>query len=845
MQQLPPGLGQQAVRHRSRSPDAETPRRATPTIPPGFDKPDPTPAEAFAANILKQRPGNKSRASAIAVVTPTIPISGPGRIGTPLKKEVLSEDRGGDDDNSARGLSARSRRVSGDDNAVTESEISDTQGKHPMERDDIVTDQALLPESVPGGAPRASTTESRGFASASETSEPSLANLKALSANRQAPGKFDIAAATNATGDEVGAPTLAVSKDGATTTKSSLPQTVTTSSRPTTPADARTESPVKRTIAPRTLRLVSTPKSENPPPQSTTSSTLPPTSTATMAPSRKTSIASINMPGTPSVDISDSVSITSTSLSISRASSPPPAKKTKSQVMRERKEKAAAKLAVTEEVALKKEDPVVGPIIGRKKKKERKLKEASITAKREDSRPATPDDEIVDKLHSDASPIVDTQVEQAQATQPMQSAQGNFSQSPTVERAEEKKTISASATLRDLQNRGDLTVANLEMLKANLANLSSHLKHDARLRYDNNDFTQILKPPKPFDEDTEAKFADRKSVEWQDGQQSERLSARNLITPAGTWLKMLSPEEEAHYLELESRLRAESKSNPAGWWQRSGIDEKLAQLMGANSSLPNIHRFYDSTFDPDQYTFQADSPSEPSSITPSTATTERPAPLLPSATDPFSAPPALSAANKAPSADEALQYVNQYVLPTVSLPHPQTGKPAEAIYLGSATPSANQYSSATAQAPGFIVENNSYRFVGVGGEPALVGSVGATANSATLSAAAAASSSRTQAAGYAGVGQGPETVDAWTAVHRLAGARSMGKVRSYGDWYEGSPVPELGWSGRMFANVAEMDRAWQESRRETEGLEKRLQALVKKNRRLVGLEKGGSGVTAH
>lgn len=665
---------------------------------------------------------------------------------------------------------------------------------------------------------------------ASEVAETSAVKSKVVaptSTKRQAPGKLDIGAASRV---------LDISNTGET----SKPGLTGKDSRPPTPAAVSTGSPIKRTVAPRTLRVVSTPKTEMPP-SSTAVPALPPI-VGTAGPSRKGSIASINLPGTPGQDISDSMSVTSTSVSMSRASSPPPAKKTKSQVMRERKEKAAAKLATTEDVVLKRDEPIIAPILGRKKK-EKKAKDKGPVAlvKKEESRPETPDADTTSRADSDDSPAVDSPA--GHAEHPHLDHEADVIDSPVSDQPEEKRYISAAMALKDLQGRGELDIASLEMLKGNPSAVSSQLRHDSRVRFEGSDFANALRLPDPFNDEAESNFADHETVRWVEGQHTDRLSARNLVTPAGTWLKMLSADEEARYLALEERLRSESDANPVGLWQRSGIDDKLAQLIAANSSLPNIRRFYDSTFDPDQFTQHLDAPLEASSVLPPTA--DRPTPLLPNAAEAFSATPQIPVTNKVPSADEALQYVNQYILPTVSLPHPQTSKAAEAIYLGSAMPSKNRYDNGTAQAPGFIVEDSSYRFVGVGGEPALVGSVGPSSTSATLSAAAASAASRTQAAGYVGVGQGPGTVDAWTAMHRLTSARGMGKVRGYSDWYEGCPVPELGWSGRLFANVAEMERAVQESKRETEGLEKKLMGLFKKNRRLVGLEKGGSGVVAH
>jgi CCR4-NOT transcription complex subunit 4 len=198
------------------------------------------------------------------------------------------------------------------------------------------------------------------------------------------PGKIDITAAV-LKGGEV--PTSLTS----TPVKSeNVPRTwnTLTPSRPQSPTIASDST--RKVTAPRTLRLTTT----LPPPAPVIAPairTLP--ATASRLPSRQPSIASIYIPGTPgSENISDDVSVTSTSLS--RANTPPPPsssrvgsafvrQNTKSQQKKMRQEKARQ---MTEELLTKDVQTVVEPIheaISSRKKK-------SKAAKPSTPAPATP-----------------------------------------------------------------------------------------------------------------------------------------------------------------------------------------------------------------------------------------------------------------------------------------------------------------------------------------------------------------------------------------------------------------------------------------------------------------------
>jgi hypothetical protein len=211
---------------------------------------------------------------------------------------------------------------------------------------------------------------------------PSVATMTAPASSkksdkRPAPGVLNIAAATKAAQPKQPETPLAVDKIGNDLdTFPSLP----------TPTTASVSSPVVRN-APRTLRVVPTPKAE-------LSSVF---NLAGAAADIKTSAT--NRPSTPASEvISDNASVISASVSASRASSPPPKGSsaavvragTKSQKRQQRKQASKKELsAIASQPVPEQETVDVAPILGRKKK-QKKEKANNAGAAHEESRPTTP-----------------------------------------------------------------------------------------------------------------------------------------------------------------------------------------------------------------------------------------------------------------------------------------------------------------------------------------------------------------------------------------------------------------------------------------------------------------------
>lgn len=213
--------------------------------------------------------------------------------------------------------------------------------------------------------------------------------IAAVNDKKPVPGILNISAATKTTQKVV--ETSAAGIDGSKSTPSETAKSAATdkSAFPAlpTPSAAPVSSPAVRT-APKTLRVVSTaptPKAENPP---------------SAVPSSVRSVSASNhRPETPGSEvISDSASIISAGVSVSRTSSPPPTRvgtapvrsTTKSQQRKARKE--AVKKDVGVIVTTPKVEPEVeiGPIMGRKKKQKKEKVTTSSTATPTASRPETP-----------------------------------------------------------------------------------------------------------------------------------------------------------------------------------------------------------------------------------------------------------------------------------------------------------------------------------------------------------------------------------------------------------------------------------------------------------------------
>lgn len=353
-----------------------------------------------------------------------------------------------------------------------------------------------------------------------------------------------------------------------------------------TSTPAAVQSPLAKT-APKTLRLVPTPKSEVPPaagsatPSSTTSA-FPPT----LAPSRQASIVSnsrLERPGTPTSEIiSDNASITSASMS--RASSPPPTKvgsapvraTTKSMQKKQRRDaqKEKEKLDLEAAAAKPEPEPEIGPIMGRKKKqkKERPVHSATGGSTPAVSRPATPGpaepvseepkvlpEAAEQPAHaSDQSTSVEREIlkpvsrlsdakgkGKAKATRPPTPEPVPIVTEQEDEEPTEKPLPTPATILQELVSAGILAdINNLSFLKPPAVNFRSQ---EPPIDMQN------ANPKLTITAEDRAELLAGKPVH-----KSGEGGSRIMLTPNGDCVRNLTPEEEKRYLDLQARIAEEA-----------------------------------------------------------------------------------------------------------------------------------------------------------------------------------------------------------------------------------------------------------------------------------------------
>lgn len=344
---------------------------------------------------------------------------------------------------------------------------------------------------------------------------------------------------------------------------------------------AAVQSPLVKT-APKTLRLVPTPKTEVPPVSSATPSSSTSTFPPTFAPSRQASLVSnsrLERPGTPTSEIiSDNASITSASMS--RANSPPPTKvgsapvraTTKSMQKKQRREaqREKEKLELEAAAAKPEPEPEIGPIMGRKKKqkKERTAHNATGTSTPAVSRPATPgpadigEEVVVSTGTAEQSSEAPTPVEReilkpvsripdakgkgkAKVTRPPTPEPVPAAVEEEEEEPAEKPLPTPAAILQELVSAGIFPDPNsLSFLKQPTVNTRTP---DSTLDPEN--ATPKLTITKEDQAALNAGHPVHKSVEG---------GRRIMLTPNGDCVRDLTPDEEKRYLELQAQIAEEA-----------------------------------------------------------------------------------------------------------------------------------------------------------------------------------------------------------------------------------------------------------------------------------------------
>ncbi|KAK5163882.1 uncharacterized protein LTR77_010276 [Saxophila tyrrhenica] len=390
---------------------------------------------------------------------------------------------------------------------------------------------------------------------------------------KQPPGKLDISAATK---DDNVAPS---SKKATETPGPAKEQQVAAS-----PATSKVESPSVASpavkAAPKTLRVVATPKTETPPSGVTTPKeplpAVPPV--PAKAPSRKPSVASIHPPGTPSsehVSVSDNLSMTSASQS--RANSPPPAAgsskvgsapvkaKTKNQLKKERRAKMVEEVMgnIEEVTKTAPEEPAQEAIVSRKKKTKKekepkppkpKAPAAAATATGEStptaSRPVTPQQVSTPPVAVKTEPAA----KEAKASKPatptkVPASQGLPLQSPGEPSPPPTPTLSAAQIVADLKTSDPDTFKCLDSLfrpptsahykptqPITAKDFAAYRQEDGKLNLTLDNVRALLSGAVPA---------------HRYGGTDNRIWDRGYVTPFGTHVRALPQEQEERLLELE------------------------------------------------------------------------------------------------------------------------------------------------------------------------------------------------------------------------------------------------------------------------------------------------------
>jgi CCR4-NOT transcription complex subunit 4 len=419
---------------------------------------------------------------------------------------------------------------------------------------------------------------------------------KEETSKRKHPGKLDITAAVTKGQEATAAASKAAAETPSKTQRPGLAsQTPSAISKPESPS---VSSPMIKGGF-KTLRVVQIPKAETPPPQALATPTLPGIA-AGILPSRQPSVASMNVPGTPSseqVSMSDNISMTSTSLS--RANSPPPSKvgsapvrsKTKSQMKKERQERAKA---LEEEKA--KQDHAVQPvvedeiqqeaIVSRKKKTKKEKEPKSVPkSKVKDvggsegttptaSRPASPGQKASGAGAQEQAAATAGASATSRTATPTNAPVHGPAPPPTMPPPNEPSppptpTLTAAQLLAELKAQAPEIQKCIDSLFRTPT--SAHFKPNQPIT------PQDLQNPAFWKSDFKINLTkdevdallNGKIPAVRYGGEDGRIWSRGLVSPTGAHLRALTEELEKRFLELEGWVRELGESGEAGKWKPS------------------------------------------------------------------------------------------------------------------------------------------------------------------------------------------------------------------------------------------------------------------------------------
>ena len=396
-------------------------------------------------------------------------------------------------------------------------------------------------------------------------------NASGTAAGQQVPERLDISGAKETSRADTSA-AVASSLSGQTKSKETSSSVIPDESRPVTPATSAAPAAhvsvpsTARQAQSRTLRVVSTPIAETPPrlrsasPSRVNVPPPPPFSAAKKQPSRRGSLASVQVPGTPmSERISDNASLTSAS--ISRANTPPPIKigsapvrqVSKSQQKKERQARAKlneeASRAQDVPVPAIAEQPEQAPIIGRKKKTKKTTTSGTADSTPTATRPSSPTPKgggggvsqrngatnatpAIPLANETSNPQRDSKVEGETPASPGISSNAD---------QQSKNSLTAAAILSKLQKSGDVSPTILNIFKGVAG---------ANYRFELGQADFAESETGPILSAAQARQINEGDAITFDYPPNKRI----IILPDRRLLRGLSAEQAQRYLELRKRI---------------------------------------------------------------------------------------------------------------------------------------------------------------------------------------------------------------------------------------------------------------------------------------------------
>lgn len=558
-----------------------------------------------------------------------------------------------------------------------------------------------------------------------------------------------------------------------------------------TPSSVSVSSPATR--GPKTLRVISTPKTETPPSMSVFTGG---------PPSLRQTFSGLQRPETPvSENVSDSASIVSASVSASRTNSPPPSSRvgtatvratTKSQQRKARKDatkKEAAAIAATP-----KPEPEVeiAPILGRKKKQKKdkpaSSKEATPAV---ESRPPSPgpvdraaekDSKLPVGTSTYRQAVVNESITLLDESPGLRSRRkdGTTSSATETPRPVLERTVPSPATvLHEILKSGHISDPEAVALLKGISNTSHRSDQHA--------------PVIPKDGLTELKSLVTKEDQQNllAGKSVRKIvdGSRVLLTPNGNCVRNLTPAEEERYLRLQADLATKFGDPTAYVHPRHEAGNGFSVIRGravANGTPPYF-------------------PQGPVTTTSSDGQL-----ALPVVDDPM----------QKMTREEALANINQSILTRFNLGTMNLSSLVEGQHANDFHGDVNTSGASSTQ-----VDAASKSVIKTL-EPFFTNLTAATSHThSTLDVAAGNES-------FSGLAQTmPPPPLSTTPASAFAAGKSMAANVTKGG----------ALAGITSMTLEEMDAAWTFAKKEAEKVEKSLNQVIKKNRRLLSLSSSGTG----